>query len=318
LAGRSAFTATSHGYVSTRLKLLSLAGQTVQFRWRVGTDRSNGAYGWFLDDVSVNVCPTLPVVAFNNANYSVNENVGTGIATITVSRSASSTGAVSVNYAATAGSATAGSDFNATSGTLNWTDGDMTDKTFTVAIHDDTTYEGNETINLALSSPNGAILGTTDTAMLTILDNEIYPVVAFSNASYTVAESIGTATITVSRSVSSNGPVSVNYQTYNGTATSGQDFITTGGTLNWADGDMADKSFTVTILDDATYENNETVSLALSSPSGAILGTTNGATLTITDNDTASSGGGGGAIGWPFLLLGLGLLPLRRRLRITT
>jgi hypothetical protein len=113
------------------------------------------------------------VLQFSNATYSVNENGGT--ATITVTRTNGSTGSVSVNYATSNGTATAGSDYTASSGTLTLGDG-VTSKTFTVPITDDTAFEGNETVNLTLSSPTGgATLGSPAAATLTIVDNDSPP-----------------------------------------------------------------------------------------------------------------------------------------------
>ena len=45
LGGRSAFVGTSHGYISTRLNLASLAGKKVSFRWRMGTDTTGYCLG---------------------------------------------------------------------------------------------------------------------------------------------------------------------------------------------------------------------------------------------------------------------------------
>jgi hypothetical protein len=56
LAGRSAFVADSHGYISSRLNLASLAGQNVRFRWRMGLDSSGYDWGWWLDDVRIYTC----------------------------------------------------------------------------------------------------------------------------------------------------------------------------------------------------------------------------------------------------------------------
>ena len=69
-----------------------------------------------------------------------------------------------------------------------------------------------------------------------------------------------------------------------GTATAGQDYTAVGGTLNWANGDAADKSFNIPILDDLNSEAAETLSIALSQPSGATLGSPAAATLTTFDN----------------------------------
>lgn len=107
----------------------------------------------------------------------------------------------------------------------------------------------------------------------------------FGSATYQEGEGAGGATITVTRTGGSDGPVSVDYTTANGTATAGQDYTTTTGTLTFADGDTQE-TFTVPIRDDAPDEPDETVDLALSNPqNGAALREPDGATLTIADND---------------------------------
>ena len=225
---------------------------------------------------------------FSSATYSVAENVAT--VTITVTRTGGSSGAVGVTYATSNGTATAGSDYTATTNTLSWASGDSASKTFTVTILDDSVYEGNETFNVTLSAPTGgATIGTPNPATVTITDNETPPVAGslqFSAATYSVNENGGTATITVTRTGGSNGAVGVTYATSNGTATAGSDYTATTNTLSWADGDTASKTFTVSIIDDTATEANETVNLTLSGPTGgASLGTPNTATLTINDND---------------------------------
>lgn len=56
LGGRQAFVRESNGYISSRVNLSSLAGQSVRFRFRIGTDFSDSDYGWFIDDVRVYTC----------------------------------------------------------------------------------------------------------------------------------------------------------------------------------------------------------------------------------------------------------------------
>ena len=70
-----------------------------------------------------------------------------------------------------AGTATAGSVFTATSGTLNWADGEVGIKSFTVTLTDDGSTEGRETIMLQLSGVSGAVIGTTDSKIF-LYDND--------------------------------------------------------------------------------------------------------------------------------------------------
>jgi hypothetical protein len=110
-----------------------------------------------------------PSVAFSSATYSVAENGGT--AAITVNLSSASVQTVTVGYATSDGNATAGSDYTATSGTLTFNPGNTT-KTFNITTLDDSICEGPETVNMALTSPGNATLGSPSTAVLTINDNE--------------------------------------------------------------------------------------------------------------------------------------------------
>jgi plastocyanin len=110
-------------------------------------------------------------IRFSTGSIAVSEGVGS--ATITVNRINGDDGAASVAWQSTAGTATAGSDFTAGSGTLSWADHDGANKTFQVPILNDTAVEGNETVHLALSNATGAALDNGHkSATLTILDND--------------------------------------------------------------------------------------------------------------------------------------------------
>ncbi len=109
-----------------------------------------------------------PLVQWSATSVVVGET--SGGATLTVTRTRNSSGAVSVNYATTSGTATSGSDFAATSGTLSWSDGDTSSKTITVPITADALVETSETFTLTLSSPVGATLGDAASATVKILD----------------------------------------------------------------------------------------------------------------------------------------------------
>ena len=148
--------------------------------------------------------PTAGSFQFSLSTYSVNENGGS--VTITVTRTGGSNGAVGVSYATSNGTATAGSDYTSTSGTLSWADGDTSSKTFSIPILDDSAYETDETVNLTLSSPTGgATLGSPSTAVLTIIDNDAVSFVTSAD-SVTVPEG-GTATFQVKLSAQPSSTV---------------------------------------------------------------------------------------------------------------
>ena len=59
LGSRLAFVGSSFGYTGTRLDLSSLAGQSVRFRFRIGTDESVASLGWLVDNVALYSCAPL-------------------------------------------------------------------------------------------------------------------------------------------------------------------------------------------------------------------------------------------------------------------
>lgn len=111
--------------------------------------------------------------------------------------------------------------------------------------------------------------------------------VQFEKSSVTVAENLRVVTLNVTRLGGSEGAVSVNYFTKNGSALGGTDFEQTAGTLMWVDGDSSIKTITISVIDDVTKESaDETASVFLLYPvGGATLGGVAASTITITDDD---------------------------------
>jgi hypothetical protein len=228
--------------------------------------------------------PLPPEARFSAAAYSVDEGAGT--ATINVLLGAASERTVTVDYATSGGSASAGSDYAVANGTLTFAPG-ATSRTFSVSIVDDGVDETDETVVLALSSPVNAQLGASQQATLTIIDNDEPappPEVRFSAATYSVDEGAGTGTITVFLDGVSDRAVSVDYATSDGTAGAGSDYDVAKGTLTFDPG-VTQRTFSVGIIEDSADETDETVALALSSPVNAQLGAPYQATLTIIDDD---------------------------------
>ncbi|MEK8018587.1 MAG: Calx-beta domain-containing protein [Candidatus Parabeggiatoa sp.] len=117
----------------------------------------------------------------------------------------------------------------------------------------------------------------------------------FSQATFDVYEGDGTVTIEVTRTGGSEGNVSVDYATSDGTATAGADYRAKSRVLKWVDGDMEPKTFEVRIINDReSNERYETFNIELTEPTGgASLGDPNEATVEITDNTECGPG-----VGW--------------------
>jgi hypothetical protein len=110
----------------------------------------------------------------------------------------------------------------------------------------------------------------------------------FSLSAYSTTENGGQAVITVTRTGKSNGAASIDYATSDDTATAGSDYTATMGTLNWADQDTVNKTFTVDIINDSEHESDETFIVSLGNAVGAELGSPNTAVVTITDDEPSS------------------------------
>jgi YD repeat-containing protein len=220
----------------------------------------------------------------NDASFAIG-NAATvtegGTLSYTVTKTGGTSGSYSVNYAAANGTATSGSDFTATSGTLTFAAGETT-KTIQVPTTDDNVIESAETVLVNLSSPSGNATITTAQGSGTIYDNDVS--FAISNAA-AVTEG-GTLTFTVTRSGTTSSGFSVNYATASGTATSDSDFTATSGTLTFLASEVTGKTITVATIDDSVIESPETVLVNLSSPTDGARITTSQGSGTINDNDS--------------------------------
>jgi hypothetical protein len=235
--------------------------------------------------------PSAGSLQFSLSEYQLNEDGGT--ATISISRSGGSSGAVAVSYASSDSTATAGEDYTAVSGSLSIADG-ATSGSFQIVLLDDSEYEGDERVTLSLSNPTGgAVLGQTSQVDLIIGEDDLAPdsgLLVFSASDFAADETDGLIEITVERQAGSTGAAQVNYATADGTAVAGIDYQVASGTLTFADGEQS-KTFEVSIIDDALFEGTETINLILSNGVGASLGDTTSATITVSDDDEPPAAG---------------------------
>jgi hypothetical protein len=106
-------------------------------------------------------------IALQSAEESVEEDAGKAI--LTVTRQGANSGTATVAYATADGSAKAGKDYTAKSGTVTFGPGETT-KRIEIAVSADKAKEGDETYSVALSNASGAALGAPRTATVTIHD----------------------------------------------------------------------------------------------------------------------------------------------------
>jgi hypothetical protein len=232
-----------------------------------------------------------PVVSFSAATYTVGE--ATAKVTLTLKRIGSKVDPLKVNLMTTGGTATGGGvDYNNLPLTVEIPK-NATSKTFTIDLVNDLLGEANETLDLQITDVVGGFVGTPAATVVTITDNE--PSIAWSAATYTATEPANTATtptlltITVKRSGILTQVSTVDYAVAAGTATEGADYALVPPTL--ATGTItfplkaSSVTFQIAVLNDSMDEPNETVNLSLSNPTGAKLGTTVAAVVTLKDND---------------------------------
>ena len=200
---------------------------------------------------------------------------------------------VTVNYAVTGGSATAGSDFNGNfdplSGQLVFAPGEVV-KTVTVAIIDDAVAEPGERFTLKLSNAvNASIADGQGAALIGASDGPTSAAPSLSVADRIVGEGAGYVDVVVTLSAPSRSNVSVGYATqdvapaYDG----GYDYNAVSGTLNFAAGETT-KTVRIHLAESASYDSGamEHFRFNLSSPTNATLAKASAA-ITIVDNDTA-------------------------------
>jgi hypothetical protein len=225
----------------------------------------------------------IPVMTIASPDPITEGNVGTTPLNFIVSLSEPVAVNVTVHYATASGTATSGSDFVATSGTLTIPAGQLVGS-IAVPIIGDTIVEPTETFTLTLSNPFHATLGTPSVATGTILDDDGPPQIALSQTNYIVNENAGMVTIAVVRS-NPTIAVTVDYNTADGTALAGTDYTATSGTLSIGIG-IVSTTFNVPIIDEGLSQGSKTFTVHLSNPQGgnATIGSANG-TVTIVDND---------------------------------
>lgn len=243
------------------------------------------------DDTSshtINSCFSGPVVNFDMATASVNENAGTVTVQVNISNEDGNATSVDVSLNVGASTATDPADFTYTSPTtVTFPANDNTPQTVTVTIVDDGAAEAIESLVLELSNAtNSASIVADSVYTLTIIDDDALSI-EFDATTMTYDEAAGVITAQVNVS---QAPVADTDVTFTATGTAiggGTDYtITTSSPITFPSGSTAPQLISITINDDAITESTESIILTLSAPTaGAFLGIDSVTTISITDND---------------------------------
>jgi hypothetical protein len=252
---------------------LDEANETVIVTMGSPTNATQGATT--VHTATINDNDATPTVTFTSASQNGAESVGTF--TVTAQLSAVSGQDVTVPYTLT-GTAANPADYTITASPITITAGNTT-ANITITVTDDSLDENNETVIVTMGSPTNATQGATTVHTATINDNDAAPTVEFTSASQSGAESVGTFTITAQLSAVSSQDVTVPF-TLSGTAVDPADYTITASPITITAGNTT-QTITITVVDDALDEANETVIVTMGAPTNATQGATTVHTATI-------------------------------------
>jgi hypothetical protein len=274
-------TAADNDYVATSGTLTIPAGQTTgQILVQVNGDTAVEPNETFLVNLSAPTNATIadgqgigtivnddtPTIWLSIADTTLPEgNAGTTNAQFQVSLSMASGSDVTVQYATADGTATAGSDYVASSGTLTIPAG-LTSGQILVPVNGDTDVEGDETFMVNLSAANGATIADGQ-AVGTILNDDVAGP-NISIAGVTVSEAAGTANFMVTADAPAPAPITFIYSTTNGTAAAGFDYDAVVGGSGTILMGQTTTTVPVTIINDGLAEPDENFLVTLNGASG--------------------------------------------------
>ncbi len=211
----------------------------------------------------------LPTISINDVAIAEG-NSGTTSFTFDLTLSNSSAGTVTVDYATNDGTATeADSDYSAISTTtLTFLPGE-TSKNVTVNVTGDTTVESNETFTVDLTSPSGAFIA--DSQGVGTLNNDDSTAISINDIATAEGNAATTSfTFDVTLSNPSDGTVTVDYATNDGTATvADTDYSAISTTTLTFLPNETSKNVTVNVTGDTTVESNETFTVDLFNETGS-------------------------------------------------
>lgn len=230
---------------------------------------------------TTNFTTRKPAISFGSTSYVLSEDGSSQ--SVTVVLSDTSAIPVSVNYYTVDGTASNSSDYVLTQGSLTWGANETGSKTFSVPITDDGVGESDETFDVMLSNAVDCVIATSN-ATVVILDNDGTSKIRFSTPESAGKENITSPQLQLTLSPTNSVDVTVSYAVIGGTASNGVDYTLVSGVATVTAG-QASAYISVTVSNDTLTEPDETIIVALSVPSNAVLGIYTNHTYTIQNDD---------------------------------
>jgi len=245
------------------------------------------AMGDSSNNPTVTITPTASVTEGNSGTKSVT-------LTVTISECPNKKN-IELDWTTVLGSATGGSDYQSASGSLIFYDVllGLCDKTKTVTVHviGDTVYESDETFSVYLTNggtnPAQNFTWGNRTASITIInDDENQPDISIADSSVLEGNSsITPLAFRLTLSALSLQDVTVRYTTSNGSAEAGEDYTAVDTTVTIPAG-AVETNITIPVIGDPFYEADETLTVTLSNPVNAGLGTSAATGVILNDDIT--------------------------------
>ncbi|MCP4699397.1 MAG: hypothetical protein GY862_21505, partial [Gammaproteobacteria bacterium] len=189
-------------------------------------------------------------------------------------------GIATAYYKTQDGSARAGTDYIAAEGVVFFASGKM-QASVSITVLDNQAADGMKTFSVLLSDPEGAVLGNTDSTDIAIFDNE-GGTIQFSAPGYSARQEQGVVAVTLIRAEAAGAAAWVDYQTQDGSAQAGTDFIAAKDIAFFPEGKTEANIF-IHLLPNPASSGLKTFTLHLSNPVGVDLDEFGSTEISITN-----------------------------------
>jgi uncharacterized protein YhjY with autotransporter beta-barrel domain len=230
----------------------------------------------------------LPLIVAAAASAQTTQTITEGNAGLTAvevvfTQATPGNSATTGSYQTVDGTATAAdNDYMPVSGTFDIPPGQVSSNPVRILVVGDSKFETDETFRLLVSNVQGGTISNPGPYTFTIRNDDPQPSITVTSPSVTEGNSgVTILSFVVTLGAVTGAPVQASYTTADGTATRGTDYLAANtGVITFPAGETQ-RTVTVDVLGDTAFEENETMTLTVTSANIAVTGTG-----TILNDDT--------------------------------